>query len=138
LARFDRTEAQVKAFLTEKGATAPQAKRAVERLKRLKYLDDASYALRWIENRLARRPMGRERLKAELLAKGLPERLVEETIRVAWRGVSERELALRVVSSRAGRGTERDLRRAIRLLRQRGFDEDTIEAVIRREDRDDR
>lgn len=138
LARFDRTEAQVAAFLTGKGATATQAKRAIERLKRLNYLDDASYARRWIEKRLTRRPMGKERLKAELLTKGLPERVVEEAVRVAWRWVSEEELALRVLNSREGHGTERDLRRATRLLRERGFDEDTIESVVGRVHRDDR
>jgi regulatory protein len=138
LARLDRTEVQVEAFLRRKGATSTQAKRTIERLKRLTYLDDASYARRWIETRLARRPMGRERLKAELLAKGLSERLVDEAVRVACRGVSEHELAVGVLKSQKRSGSDPDLGRAVRVLRRRGFAEDTIETVVGRLGRDDR
>ncbi|MCS6294228.1 MAG: RecX family transcriptional regulator, partial [Nitrospira sp.] len=70
LARWDRTVIQVEQFLLSKGASAPQAKQTISRLSDLRYLDDRAYAGRWVESRLARQPMGRERLLAELQAKG--------------------------------------------------------------------
>jgi SOS response regulatory protein OraA/RecX len=75
-------------------------------------------------------PMGRARLQAELLATGCPDHIVHATLRASYREVSERDLALRVVAM-AGRITpEKTHGRVTRLLGQRGFDEDTIEAVM--------
>src|SRR5512147_691703 len=69
LARWDRTAAQVEQFLLRKGAAPAQIQQTIGRLSDLRYLNDGAYAERWIETRLARRPMGRERLEAELLLK---------------------------------------------------------------------
>jgi SOS response regulatory protein OraA/RecX len=102
----------------------------VRRLTSLKYLDDVSFAARWADRRLERMPMGRVRLQEELLATGCPEPIVHATLRVAYRKVSERDLAMQVVTM-AGRISSAQARdRVARLLSQRGFDEDTIETVM--------
>src|SRR5215510_13212193 len=93
LARWDRTAAQVESFLKNKSATPAQVKQTISRLTELRYLNDRAYAQRWIESRLARKPMGRERLKAELLARGVTESLADRAIREAMRGVDEETLA---------------------------------------------
>ena len=96
----------------------------------LRYLDDVAFAARWADRRLARMPMGRARLQDELLATGCPEHIVQATLQVTYRKVSERDLAMQVVAM-AGRTTStRMLERLARLLSQRGFDEDTIETVM--------
>jgi SOS response regulatory protein OraA/RecX len=75
-------------------------------------------------------PMGRARLQEELLGTGCPEHIVHATLRAAYRKVSERDLAMQVVTM-AGRTTSTQTRgRIARLLSQRGFDEDTIETVM--------
>jgi SOS response regulatory protein OraA/RecX len=75
-------------------------------------------------------PMGRARLQEELLATGCPEHIVRATLRATYRKVSERDLAMQVVTM-AGRTTSaQTLGRIARLLNQRGFDEDTIETVM--------
>ncbi len=74
--------------------------------------------------------MGRARLQEELLATGCPEPLVHATLRATYRKISERELAMQLVTM-AGRTTSaQTLGRLARLLSQRGFDEDTIETVM--------
>ena len=131
LARSDRTTAQIERLLAAKGASFSQARAVVRRLTSLKYLDDVAFASRWADRRLARMPMGRARLQAELLATGCPEHIVHATLGATYRKVSERDLAMQVVTM-AGRITSAQTRgRVARLLSQRGFDEDTIETVIR-------
>ena len=131
LARSDRTTAQIERLLSAKGASPSQARAVVRRLTSLKYLDDVAFASRWADRRLARMPMGRARLQAELLATGCPEHIVHATVRASYRKVSERDLAMQMVTM-AGRTTSaQTFGRVARLLSQRGFDEDTIETVIR-------
>jgi regulatory protein len=130
LARSDRTTAQIERLLAAKGASLSQMRAAVRRLTSLRYLDDVAFAARWADRRLARMPMGRARLQEELLATGCPEPLVHATLRATYRKISERELAMQLVTM-AGRTTSaQTLGRLARLLCQRGFDEDTIETVM--------
>lgn len=130
VARFDRTAAQVEQFLRGKGASLTQARHAVGRLVQLRYLNDRAYAERWVEARLARGPMGPARLKAELLGKGIAESLADGAIRKALGDVDEDTLARRALGIRQRRGRQLSPLQASRLLRQWGFEEDTIERMI--------
>ena len=131
LARKDRTEAQVRAFLSRKGASEAQTRRLIRDFIRKGYVNDPGYAWRWAEARLARRPMGRERLEAELLTQGIAGGTVAETVERLYRGRSEREMARRLLDGRRDVRTSRDPARAVRLLRQHGFSDETIESIVR-------
>lgn len=128
LARSDRTTAQIERMLAAKGASPSQVCAVIRRLTSLRYLDDVAFAARWADRRLARLPMGRARLQDELLATGCPEHIVRATLRATYRKVSERDLAMQVVTRRAI--SSQTPGRVARLLNQRGFDEDTIETVM--------
>ena len=130
LARRDRTAAQVEQFLRAKGASPVQTRQIIGRLSDLHYLNDRAYAVRWIEGRLARRPMGRERLEAELLAKGVSEPVAERAIREALRGMDEETLARRALSAVRRAGRRLTPVQSMRLLRQRGFEDETIDRMI--------
>ncbi|MBH0206468.1 MAG: regulatory protein RecX [Nitrospira sp.] len=130
LARWDRTSAQVEQFLLRKGAAPAQIQQTIGRLSDLRYLNDGAYAERWIEIRLARRPMGRERLEAELLLKGVPEPVAGRAIREALRDLDEDTLARRVLAVIRRRGRQLTPAQSVRLLRQRGFEEETIDRMI--------
>ena len=114
-----------------KGASPSEARHATDRLSGLRYLDDLAYARRWVETRLARRPMGRERLKAELSAKGVAEALAEEAIREALHAMDEETLARLALRSYERTGRPILPGQAAQHLRRRGFEEDTIERIIR-------
>ncbi len=131
LARWDRTVAQVEQFLVSKGASASQAKQAIGRLTDLRYLDDRAYAGRWIESRLARQPMGRVRLLAELQAKGVGEAIAEEAVREMLHEIDDETLAARAFKAWQRKGRRVTPLQAVRLLRQWGFEEGTIERTIR-------
>ncbi len=130
LARWDRTVSQVDQFLCRKGASPAQAKRIIDRLVDLRYLNDCAYAERWIESRLARQPMGRERLKAELQAKGIGEAVAEQAIGESLRGIDEAVLAQQALKARQRTGRRVTPVQAVRLLRQWGFEEETIDRII--------
>lgn len=130
LARFDRTAAQVERFLTSKGASAAQVKQVMTRLSAHRYLDDRAYATRWVESTLARRPMGRDRLKRELLARGLGESLADDAIIEGLQGLDEETLARRALRLKGRDRAPVPRQRSASLLRQRGFGEDTIERII--------
>ncbi len=131
LARWDRTAAQVEQFLLSKGAAANQAKQTISRLSDLRYLDDRAYAERWLESRLARQPMGRERLLAELQAKGIQDAVAERAVKKTLPEVDDDTLATRALKSWQRKGRPVTSLQAVRLLRQWGFEEETIERTIR-------
>ncbi len=130
LARSDRTTAQIERLLAAKGASPSQVRTAVRRLTSLRYLDDVVFAARLADRRLARMPMGRARLQAELLATGCPEHIVHATLRATYRKVSERDLAMQVVTMAGRASSAKTHAQVARLLSQRGFDEDIIETVM--------
>ena len=130
LARSDRTTAQIERLLVTKGASPAQVRATVRRLVSLRYLDDIEFAARWAARRLARMPMGRARLQEELRTTGCPEHIVHATLQSAYRKVSERDLAMQVLTRASRTGSAKTPGRVTRLLSQRGFDEDTIETVM--------
>lgn len=132
LARRDRTVVQVERFLVHKGASPSEVREIVTRLSRLRYLDDRAYAERWVAARVARRPMGRARLEAELSGRGVAEKVAVQAIRGALRDLDEETLARRVLSSARRTGRRLTLRQSVRLLRQRGFEEETVERIMGR------
>lgn len=130
LARLNRTAAQVERFLQRKGATPLQARQTVDRLSELRYLNDRAYGERWLETRLARQPVGRERLKVELSGKGLDASLIDAIVGRALGNVDQDMWARRALAMRERRRRSLSCSQAVRLLRQWGFEEETIERII--------
>ena len=128
LARFDRTAAQVERFLASKGASPARIKQVISRLSTLRYLDDRAYAVRWVGAVLVRRPMGRDRLRSELMAKGLGGALADDAIVKGLDGMDEETLARRALRLKGRDAGSRQ--RTVSLLRQRGFGEETIERIM--------
>ena len=130
LAHRDRTVAQVEQFLASKGAVPRQIALTIRRLSDLRYLDDHAYAQRWVERRLVARPMGQERIKAELQAKGIAETVADRVIADVFGKVGEEKLARRALSVKQRHGSRLTPAQSVRLLRQRGFDEETIDRIV--------
>lgn len=135
LARHDRTVAQVEQFLASKGASPTQVGQTVRRLSDFRYLNDQTYARRWVDNRLASRPCGRERLKAELQAKGIAEAVADQVMADVFREIDEEELAHRSLEAAQRRGRRLTSFQTAHFLRRRGFSEETIDRMIRENDK---
>ncbi len=130
LACRERTEAQVKAYLSRAGASAVRIRTLLSRFRKHGYINDDAYAARWAYARLARRPMGQARLEAELLAKGFERATVARTMRQVYCELSQRELARALLVERFGRQQLLDRRRGASLLQRHGFDEEIIEELF--------
>jgi regulatory protein len=134
LSRQDRTVAQVEQFLASKGASPIQVEQTVRCLSDLRYLNDRAYARRWADNRLASRPSGRERLKAELQAKGIAEAVADQVMADVFREIDEEVLAHRALEAVRRRGRRLTGLQTVHFLRRRGFSEETIDRMIRNND----
>lgn len=88
-------------------------------------MDDQAFAQRWARDRMARKPMGRFRLEAELQAQGVDDTIIFNTVEDIYAETDERTVALQLLKTRAVTPA---------FLRRRGFSEDTIESVLRTED----
>lgn len=123
LARRPRTIAHMTAYLTRIGASPTGIRSAIAKFQRLGYLDDDAYARQWARDRLARKPMGRERLEQELERQGLEAHIIAVTVEELYSETSEREVALKLAGSRAVTPS---------FLRRWGFSEETIETIVAR------
>jgi SOS response regulatory protein OraA/RecX len=108
------------AYLERLGASPSRARTLLRHLRASGYLNDERFAVAWAQGRLARRPMGRQRLEAELQGQGLAASLVMRVLSRLYREHDERDLARRLLNRKPGRAA---------LLRRYGFSEETIEAL---------
>jgi len=99
---------------------------------RLGYVNDVVVALRMAQARLARRPMGRDALAAELEARGFASEAVARAVRGAYAGLSDEAVAERFLRNLPKRfaDPDRENRRRAGLLRGRGFSADVSEALL--------
>lgn len=108
----------------------------IRNLKRLNLLNDREFALSWAADRMRFKPVGRFRLRQELLSKGISEDLIAETIQSAYQGEGEVELASQVAGQkmRSYRNLN-DLtsrRRMYAFLQRRGFSSEIIREALGR------
>ena len=108
----------------------------LQRLQRLGYLDDVGFANFWLENRSRFKPMGPRALRYELRSKGIAEDIIETSLAE----INAEDAAYRAAAGRANRFkcmTRQAFRQKLHgLLSRRGFEADTIRAVVPRLERE--
>jgi len=112
---------------------------ALERLTRLGYLDDASFARQLARGRMLASGQSRFRIRSELLRKGVDRDTAEEAIdeTLATEDVDERSIIERVAAKKAKSLARLDpqtrRRRLYAFLARRGFAIDDINRVVSRQ-----
>lgn len=138
LSRRPRSEKEVVDNLLKKKAPQEQITILINLLKQQKFLDDKAFSKWWVEQRANFKPKGWYALQQELKRKGIPDKIIKEVEEEVKTGVmelkSEFEQALEIAQKRAKRlgevSKEETYQKIGGLLSRRGFNLDTIKAVI--------
>ena len=116
----------------ERKRVAPEAiEHAVQELSAAGFLDDVRFAERYAEDKRGIEQWGTERIRRDLLRRGVPAQLVEEVISSRER---EHELAAAVELLRervAPPGDDRERDKAWRLLIRKGYEPDLAYDAVR-------
>lgn len=136
LAYRDRTVHEMRTRLRDKGFASPAIDAAVDRLKNLSYLDDLTYATRFIADALAARPAGPRYITDRLRLKGVHPDVVREALEQNYPAELSEQQAYRAAAKRLKRlRNEEPMARRRKLagfLSRRGFSYDDVQKALRR------
>jgi regulatory protein len=134
LAHRPRAEREVRDRLRRGSFTPSTVEAVIGRLHEWRYLDDADFARRWVENRTTHRPRGRRLLQQELRQKGIDAETVREVIAEADLDevAAAEELARRRLGGSAGEDPAAARRRVSAYLARRGYGYDVIRIALER------
>lgn len=112
--------------LQKRNFPADVIKEALEKLRDLQYLNDASFAPQWTRNLAAYRLWGNRKIIESLKGKGIAANLIDEALREVRREIPEEEAITRLIRKRlAGRETNqldiKEKKRIFQRLLGRGF-----------------
>ncbi|HVU68172.1 MAG TPA: RecX family transcriptional regulator [Ktedonobacteraceae bacterium] len=129
-----RSQAEVRRYLRKKETPPDIIEAVLERLQRLDYVNDRSFASFWVENRERFNPRGAQALRNELRMKGVEREVVEEIVD----DEQDEELALRAASRKAalllqtpGIDYSTFRNRLGGFLQRRGFSYEIVARVVR-------
>lgn len=117
-----RSEAEVRAYLAKKGGQAQDINEAVDKLKRMKFVDDEEFIKFWLRRRQAR-PRASWIIKLELKKLGVTSELIDRVL--GDQKQADRQRATQLTKKLRGKDREK----VIAALARRGFDWDTIKGV---------
>ncbi|MCA9793753.1 MAG: regulatory protein RecX [Candidatus Eremiobacteraeota bacterium] len=126
LSRRDHSRQQLRLKLLQRGATHEDVEGLLGRLAERGLLDERRFADAFIRSRV-RKGLGRQRLRQELISRGLPSEVAVAAVDDAELP-DEEEQAFKLAEARQSRGPEA----LYRFLRRRGFSNETCRNVLRR------
>ncbi|MBN1918662.1 MAG: regulatory protein RecX [Verrucomicrobia bacterium] len=136
IAHRDRTLHEMRTRLAEKGFPPAAVDGAVQRLRRLGYLDDLTYAKRVIADVLTTRPASPRSIADRLRLKGVHPDVVREALAHAYPGELTEDMAYRAAVRRVARLRREDpiarRRKLAGFLTRRGFDYADVQKALRR------
>jgi regulatory protein len=130
-----RSRAELRRRLERKGYDPDLVEEALAALGRNGLVNDAEFSQSWVRARTGSRPMGRNRIAAELRQKGVERETIEQALEPLDPGV-EADLALAVGRQKVEQLRGEDLRTARRklgaALMRRGFSWEIVAGVLDR------
>ena len=130
-----RSIKEIRNRLKKKDYSSKVILEVIKSLKRLKFLNDKEFSRMWVESRINTRPMGRYRLKQELIQKGIDRDLIEKTLS-SYREKEEIKLVRELAQRKLGKSYQNldevtTKRRLHGFLQRRGFSYDIIQEVMK-------
>jgi regulatory protein len=135
LQRRLRSRAEVERALRRRNIPPDAVVAVIADLRRNGWIDDARFARSWVQDRLALRPCGPRRLRAELRVRGVSADVAEEAITTLVPRAVEDDVAMSQARARLvrlrGLPPEVARRRLAAWLQRRGFGGEIIARVLR-------
>ena len=101
LAARPRSVAELRELLSQgRGSRRTEVEEAISRLSEYGYLDDARFALGYASLKVSQRPLGRHRLRRDLLMKKVDRAVADEALDLVFGQISEAELIDRAIEKR--------------------------------------
>ena len=127
-----RSAREIRQYLAKKGFSAAASEYTVERLVKLKYLNDADFADRFISYQKNRRPVGRRYIESGLALKGISREIIKKSVKKSYSAEEELEAAIAAAGKKlsALAGKPNISSRLYSFLAQRGFDHDVIARAV--------
>jgi regulatory protein len=126
---------EMKEYLERRAEDAELIKPVIARLRELKYLDDARYALDFARQHAQLRRQGRFRIMRELRARGVPDQHIEAALDTIFADTDEASLVRarlqRRLSHLRGALDQRKIASLYGSLLRAGFSSDVIRAELR-------
>jgi regulatory protein len=97
------SEKELEKKLREKGFPAVVVKEALEKLRDLKYLNDASFAIQWARNLAVNKLWGNRKIIAGLQEKGIEARLIDDAVASVRQDLAEEEAIAILIKKRAAK-----------------------------------
>lgn len=122
-------------LLQGRSSTRTAVEEVIARLREYGYLDDGKFAFGYASLKLRHRPLGRQRLRRDLVMKKVDKAVVDEALDLVFAEVSEEELIDRAIEKRTrvrGRPTNRVQAKSLfdHLMRQ-GFPYELVAEKVR-------
>lgn len=132
LSRRDHSIFEVQTKMKRKGFTIDQINNAITKLKKLKLLDDRSFAHKYAKEILLFKAVGPRWLGHKLRQKGIDKKLIDEAITAAYANGREAELAQQAAQKWQQLHSQHksDQQRLARFLISRGFTPDIISCYL--------
>jgi len=131
-----RSVKETKVYLTKKGYSEDIIDGVIKYLRERDYLNDLVYAKMWIEDRKERKLFGRNRIRSELILKGIDSNLIEEELAKLYLEEDEEGKAFKVAEKQLKKYKEFDnstkKRKLYRYLANRGFNPEVSIKVCER------
>ena len=97
------SEKELEKKLREKGFPAVVVQEALDKLRDLKYLNDASFSVQWARNLVVNKLWGNRKIIASLQEKGVATQLINDAIVTARLEISEEEAIAVLVRKKAAK-----------------------------------
>jgi regulatory protein len=143
LAICPRSALEMERYLGKKKFDHDLIREIVSAIARAGYIDDADYAARYIENKLRKKPVGKQLLTRELLKKGISRQIINHALKETESLHTDPDALYDIARKKYAvvKDKKNSIAKLSYSLHSRGFDTEMVSTVIERirkdnEDRD--